>query len=109
VEQIEEFIAWKGAFEIAYLLENIDDAPYKYEIYDILEFCFDNYKEEMAIFLNILIDALPQRKRLMPCGSLWKNLLKLEAHWMKKRRRVMIKRRKNGVATHVYLQMRVTL
>ena len=45
VEQIEEFIAWKGAFEIAYLLQNIDDAPYKYEIYDILEYCFDNYKD----------------------------------------------------------------
>ena len=25
VEQIEEFIAWKGAFEIAYLLESIED------------------------------------------------------------------------------------
>jgi hypothetical protein len=35
VEQIEEFIAWKGAFELAYLLENTDDAPYKYEVYDI--------------------------------------------------------------------------
>ena len=30
VEQIEEFIAWKGAFELASLLENIDDSPYKY-------------------------------------------------------------------------------
>jgi hypothetical protein len=38
VEQIEEFIAWKGAFELAYLLENTDDAPYKYEVYDILHF-----------------------------------------------------------------------
>jgi hypothetical protein len=28
---------------------------------------------------------------------------------MKKRRRVMIKRRKNGAATHVYLPIRVTL
>jgi hypothetical protein len=26
MEQIEEFIAWKGAFELAYLLENTDDA-----------------------------------------------------------------------------------
>jgi hypothetical protein len=40
VEQIEEFIAWKGAFKLAYLLENTDDAPYKYEVYDILQFCF---------------------------------------------------------------------
>src|SRR3954449_11210139 len=30
VEQIEEFVAWKGAFEIAYFLESIGDAPYKY-------------------------------------------------------------------------------
>jgi hypothetical protein len=46
----------------------------------------------------------------MPCRSLWKKkLLKLEAHWMKNRRRVMIKRRKNGAATHVYLPIRVTL
>jgi hypothetical protein len=29
VEQIEEFIAWNGAFEHAYLLENTHDAPYK--------------------------------------------------------------------------------
>jgi hypothetical protein len=42
VEQIEEFIAWKGAFELAYLLENTDDAHYKYEVYTILTFCFDN-------------------------------------------------------------------
>jgi hypothetical protein len=67
-------------------------------------------RKKMAIFLNILIDALHQWKRLMPCKSLWKKkLLKLEAHWIKKGRRVMIKRRKNGAATHVYLPIRVTL
>jgi hypothetical protein len=46
----------------------------------------------------------------MPLRSLWKKkLLKLEAHWMNKRRRVMIKRRKNGAVTHVYPPIRVTL
>jgi hypothetical protein len=60
-------------------------------------------RKKMAIFLNILIDALHQWNRLMPCMSLWKKkLLKLKAHWM-------IKRRKNGAATHVYLPIRVTL
>ena len=43
VEQIEEFIAFKGAFELASLLENTDDAPYEYEVYEILKFFFDNY------------------------------------------------------------------
>jgi hypothetical protein len=52
VEQTEEFIAWKGAFELAYLLENTDDAPYKYEVYDILTFCFDNCKEENRYILK---------------------------------------------------------
>ena len=30
-EPIEEFIAWKGAYEISSLIENDDDAPYKSE------------------------------------------------------------------------------
>jgi hypothetical protein len=52
VEQIEEFIAWKGAFKLSYLLENTDDTHYKYEVYDILKFCFDNYKEENGYILK---------------------------------------------------------
>src|SRR3954462_3698514 len=75
VEQIKEFIAFKGAFELASLLENTDGAPYEYEVYEILKFCFDNYKEENGIFLNILIGAFHKWKRLMPCRSLWKKRL----------------------------------
>jgi hypothetical protein len=59
VEQIEEFIAWKGAFELAYLLKNTDDAPYKYEVYDILTFCFDNYKEGNGYILKYLNRCSP--------------------------------------------------
>src|SRR3954469_13616153 len=62
VEQIEEFIAWKGAFKIAYLLEIIDDAPYTYEIYEILEFCFDNYKEENYYILDYLNRCSPLKE-----------------------------------------------
>jgi hypothetical protein len=54
LEQIEEFIAWKGAFKLAYLLENTDDGPYKYEVYDILKFFFDNYMEENGYILKYL-------------------------------------------------------
>src|SRR4051812_1045794 len=35
-EQIEEFVVFKGAYEITYFLKNIDDAPYKSESLDIL-------------------------------------------------------------------------
>jgi hypothetical protein len=59
VEQIVEFIAWKGAFELAYLLDNTDNAPYKYEVYDILKFFFDNYKEENGYILKYLNRCSP--------------------------------------------------
>jgi hypothetical protein len=41
------------------LLENTDDAPYKYEVYDILIFCFDNYKEENGYILKYLNRCSP--------------------------------------------------
>jgi hypothetical protein len=41
------------------LLENTDDAPYKYEVYDILKFCFDNYKEENGYILKYLNRCSP--------------------------------------------------
>src|SRR3954471_4802358 len=64
---------------------------------------------QIIIFLIILRESLPQRNRLMFCRTLWKKkLLNLKAPWMKKRRRVTNKRRKNG-SIHVYLLMRVTL
>ena len=37
-ELIEEFIAWKGAYEISSLIENDDDAPYKSESFAILNY-----------------------------------------------------------------------
>src|SRR4051812_16514153 len=70
VEQIEEFIAFKGAFELASLLKNTDDSPFALII----------TSKKMAIFLNILICVFHKWKRLTPCRSLWKKkLLKLEA------------------------------
>src|SRR3954470_4109171 len=64
----------------------------------------------IIILLTISKGSLHKRKRLMLCRTLRKKkLLKLNAPWMKKRRRVTNKKRKNGVATHLYLLMRVTL
>ena len=58
-EQIEEFIAFKGAYEITSFLENIDDAPYKSESLTILKYCFENYNE-IIILLIILRESLPK-------------------------------------------------
>src|ERR1041384_4711086 len=42
-KEIEEFVAYKGAYEITSLLKNIDDAPYKSESLAILNCCLENY------------------------------------------------------------------
>ena len=79
VEQIEEFVAFKGAYEISSLLEDIDDAPYKSESPSILKYCFENYNAD-AYITNYIERISPQRKRLMFCRILLKKkLLKLEA------------------------------
>ena len=54
VEQTEEFITWKDAIEIASVLENYDDAPYKSENLAILKFCCENYHNENGYILRYL-------------------------------------------------------
>ena len=49
VEQIEEFVTFKGAYEITSFLENIDDVPYKSESPTILKYCFENYNDNAYI------------------------------------------------------------
>ena len=43
VQQIEEFVAFKGAYEIASLIETYDATLYKSEIFAIHKYCYDNY------------------------------------------------------------------
>ena len=42
VQQIEEFVAFKGAFEIAMLIAKYDATLYKSENFAILEYCYEN-------------------------------------------------------------------
>ena len=43
VQQIEEFVAFKGAYEIASLIETYGATLYKSENFTILKYCYDNY------------------------------------------------------------------
>ena len=43
VQQIEEFVAFKGAYEIASLIGKYDATLYKSENFAILKYCYDNY------------------------------------------------------------------
>ena len=50
VERIEEFVAFKCAYEIASLLEKYDDdVPYESENLSILQYCYDNYEHNCDI------------------------------------------------------------
>src|SRR3954464_5871804 len=107
-EQIEEFVAYKGAYEITSLLKILMMPLTNMRVFLYLTIVW-KIMMQIIILLIILRESLPQRKRLMFCMTLWKKkLLNLNAPWMKKRRRVTNKRKKNG-AIHVYLLMRVTL
>src|SRR3954471_20090885 len=43
VEKIEEFVPFKGAYEIASLIEKYYDTIHKSENYAVLPYCFENY------------------------------------------------------------------
>ena len=43
VQQIEEFVAFKGAYEIASLIEKYDATLYKSDNFAIFQYCYDNY------------------------------------------------------------------
>src|SRR5215216_33120 len=65
VEQIEEFVAFKGAYEIESLIEkneHCDDISMRIII-------------RMLILMNLLRKSLVSKKRLMFCRNLWKKKL----------------------------------
>ena len=74
VQQIEEFVAYKGAFEIASLIEKYDATLYKSESFSILEYCYDNYASNAYVKLYIE-DFSVSKKKLIFCRKLWKKKL----------------------------------
>src|SRR3989337_2861511 len=59
VERIEEFVAFKGAYEIESLFEKyeaFDDDVYRPENFAILKYCYDNYKYNSDI--NVFIEKV---------------------------------------------------
>jgi len=63
VERIEEFVAFKGAYEIASLLEKYDDdVPYESENLSILKYCYENYdcNADIIEFIERMTAALEE-------------------------------------------------
>ena len=79
-EQIEEFVAFKGAYEITSFLKILMMPLTNLRALLYLSIAL-KITMKIIILLNILRESLLQRKRQMPCRSLWKKkLLKLESH-----------------------------
>ena len=49
IEQIEEFVAFKGAYEVASLIEKYDVTLYESENFDILKYCYENYAHNVYV------------------------------------------------------------
>src|SRR4051812_18669101 len=62
VEKIEEFVVFKGAYEIASLIEKYYDTIHKSENFAVLSYCFENYTSNSYIedFKNKMFAALEE-------------------------------------------------
>ena len=49
IEQIEEIVVFKGAHEVASLIEKYDITLYKSENFDILKYCYENYAHNVYV------------------------------------------------------------
>ena len=49
IERIEEFVAFKGAYEVASLSEKYDITLYKSENLDILKYCYEKYAHNVYV------------------------------------------------------------
>ena len=62
IEQIEEFVVFKGAHEVASLIEKYDITLYKSENSDILKYCYENYAHNAYVkeFIERMTVALEE-------------------------------------------------
>src|SRR3989337_1999531 len=62
IEQIEEFVIFKGAHEVASLIEKYDITLYKSENFDILKYCYENYADNVYVqeFIERMTVALEE-------------------------------------------------
>ena len=62
IEQIEEFVVFNGAHEVASLIEKYDITLYKSENFDILKYCYENYAHNVYVkeFIERMTVALEE-------------------------------------------------
>ena len=69
IKKIEEFVAFKGAYEVAYLIEKYDITLYESENFDILKYCYENYVHN--VYVKEFIERMTVVwKKIMICINL---------------------------------------
>ena len=113
VEQIEEFVAFMGAYEIESMFktfEDFDDSVYRPEIFAILRYCYENYEYNYNINAFIEKVSAVQEETNILQEAMEEEIDEIVSSLDEKMmRRVRNKRRKSGLITHVHLLMRVIL
>ena len=69
IEQTKECVAFKGAYEVASLIEKYDITLYEFENFDILKYCYENYAHNAYVkeFIERMTVAW---KKIMICMNL---------------------------------------
>ena len=114
VERIEEFVAFKGAYEIESLFEkyeDCDDVVYRPENFAILKYCYGNYEYNADIDVFIEKVSAVQEETNILQESVEEEVAETVSSLDEKKMtcRAKNKRRKSGLATRAHLLMRVTL
>ena len=107
VEQIEEFVAFMGAYEIESMFkafDDFDDSVYRPENFAILKYCYDNYKYNYDIDVFIEKVSTVQEEINILQESMEEEIDETVSSLDEKD-----ERRKSGLATCAHLLMRVTL
>ena len=69
IEQIEEFVAFKGSYEVASLIEKYDITLYKSENSDIVKYFYENYAHN--VYVKEFIERMTiASKEIMICMNL---------------------------------------
>ena len=113
MEQIEEFVAFMGAYEIESMFKEYEDiyvAVYRPENLAILKYCYDNYKYNYGIdeFIE-KVSAVQEETNILQESmeeEIDETLSSLDANDEEESDN---KRRKSGLITRAHLLMRLTL
>ena len=110
VEQIEEFVAWKGAYEIVSFLENVDDAPYKPESFVVLKYCMDNYKDNIFYITEYLKGLSPPEEETNAMQEpMEEEIAEIVSPLDEKEEESDKQKEEKWIGYHAYLLMRLTL